>query len=62
MKKFFIILATVLLIAGLGIFTIAFAAAGFKIGNLGKEVEEHLKSIVAGNVPFGWKVDDSRKR
>ncbi|MBR0132432.1 MAG: DUF4097 family beta strand repeat protein [Lachnospiraceae bacterium] len=35
MKKFFIILATVLLIAGLGIFTIAFAAAGFKIGNLG---------------------------
>ena len=38
------------------------AASMLKIGNLGKEVEEHLKSIVAGNVPFGWKVDDSRKR
>lgn len=38
------------------------AASMLKIGNLGKEVEEHLKSIVAGNVPFGWKVDESRKR
>lgn len=35
MKKFFIILGIVLLVAGLGLFGIAFAAAGFKIDKLG---------------------------